>query len=324
MPRPPRFDDIEAPPFDAWPIGRGTADGPRSGVALSSFIHNGTFFYDSVDVYEDGAIGSFELLDRDLFRAKVETGWVATAPPPGNRLSFGHFGSVEAAEVEWTTPRDAILPTIDTVLRTLNPEMKDLLDLEGSSVEGEDEFGNRKKKMPLLMKVALRAGKRGPIPGHVALALRRDDDRDHLVRVIGFADGKVRIGDDPSLLTLEDLQDTFASGRLVTDAPARRRIDVPGLGWFVTRDAFGDLDPVHLIGELVDAIAQFRGDPGTVYFCLRELRFYREDPSEKHRERLRDAYERVPKHLRRFCGDQDSKDGPIRKILHGDAGSAPS
>lgn len=324
MARPRHFDDIEAPPFDTWPIGRGTPDGPRSGVALSTFTNNGTYYYDSVDVYEDGAVGSFELLDLELFRKKMETGSIVTAPPPGSRLSFGYLGSAEAVEAEWTTSRDAILPAIDTVLRTLNPEMKDLFDLEGSSVAGEDEDGRLEMKMPLPIKVALRAGEKRTIPGHVTLALRRDDDRDHLVRVIGYADGQVRIGDDPSLISLEDLHEVFATGRLATTAPAGRRIDVPGLGWFVPRDDFGAFDPVDLIGELVDANARFHGEPSAVSLCLREYRSYRENPTEAHRERLRDAYERVPKHLRQFCGDMDSKDYPIRKILYGDAGSASS
>ena len=36
---------------------------------------------------------------------------------------------------------------------------------------------------------------------------------------------------------------------------------------------------------------------------------------ERNREALREAYFAVPRHLRHYCGDMDSKDWPIRRIL---------
>jgi hypothetical protein len=44
---------------------------------------------------------------------------------------------------------------------------------------------------------------------------------------------------------------------------------------------------------------------------------YNDNPGQEQRERLRLAYEAVPEHLRMYCGDMDSKDGPIRRILDG-------
>jgi hypothetical protein len=51
---------------------------------------------------------------------------------------------------------------------------------------------------------------------------------------------------------------------------------------------------------------------------------YEAAPSEEKREALRKAYEAVPEHLRMYCGDMDSKDEPIRRILgqFGDEGEA--
>ena len=49
---------------------------------------------------------------------------------------------------------------------------------------------------------------------------------------------------------------------------------------------------------------------------------YESDSSEANRKRLRDTYEAVPEHLRMYCGDMDSRDGPIKRILYWDPDSS--
>jgi hypothetical protein len=49
--------------------------------------------------------------------------------------------------------------------------------------------------------------------------------------------------------------------------------------------------------------------------CMDRWRAFERDPSDENRELLRAAYLAVPKHLRIYCGDLDSKDYPIRRAL---------
>ena len=60
-----------------------------------------------------------------------------------------------------------------------------------------------------------------------------------------------------------------------------------------------------------------RGEPGSRRRCLEHFELYKANPGVEQREALRRAYEAVPEHFRMYCGDMDSKDWPIRRVLYG-------
>jgi hypothetical protein len=65
-------------------------------------------------------------------------------------------------------------------------------------------------------------------------------------------------------------------------------------------------------------LEELNGGPGAIRSCIEAHEAYESDPSPERRETLRRAYEAVPEHLRLYCGDMDSKDWPIRRILYGE------
>jgi hypothetical protein len=60
-----------------------------------------------------------------------------------------------------------------------------------------------------------------------------------------------------------------------------------------------------------------RGGIGSIQKCLSVFAEYQRMPSVEGRELLREAYESMPEHVRCYCGDMDSQDWPIRKVLYG-------
>lgn len=94
---------------------------------------------------------------------------------------------------------------------------------------------------------------------------------------------------------------------------------IPGLGSFVTTTDFGDVSPKDRILELDDMLSELLGKLSVGRLCVDSYAEYERNPSPENKELLREAYERVPDHLRCYCGDMDTKDGNIRRVLYGEA-----
>lgn len=137
--------------------------------------------------------------------------------------------------------------------------------------------------------------------------------------LFAYADGSIRAQD---WTDLEGLRELLESGRLAPRDPAgperpsepstwRSRVPEP---WTV--DGF--------VAEAADEIERLSGRPTTSDRCWDAVRRFHEDPSERNRLLLRDAYLAVPPHRRIYVlGDMDLQDRPLR-ILVTDIGTAVS
>lgn len=66
-----------------------------------------------------------------------------------------------------------------------------------------------------------------------------------------------------------------------------------------------------LLGEVRDDIDQLNGVPDSTGRCLAAVDVFRDEPTEANRNAVREAYEGIPEHLRRYAlGDMDRKDFP--------------
>ena len=64
------------------------------GITLPVFIHNGpTFFLHDMPVYADGLIDCWEMVDFDLFREKIRSGWVLPHADDGAQMHVHGLGS---------------------------------------------------------------------------------------------------------------------------------------------------------------------------------------------------------------------------------------
>jgi hypothetical protein len=71
------------------------------------------------------------------------------------------------------------------------------------------------------------------------------------------------------------------------------------------------------IKDVLDAEHTAKGNKSAAQLCCEAYDHYLQYPTPENKEKLRVAYEDVPKHNRRFVlGDQDLKDFPILDILN--------
>lgn len=146
--------------------------------------------------------------------------------------------------------------------------------------------------------------------------LRFDLKTVELTRLFLFSDGKVKIGTDGASFPLEQLRGKYDSREISNSTPAGSSVIVPGLGRFETTHEFGSVSVDDRILQLEDRLSEMNGQKSVVTRCREAFREYEQGPSREKRESLRAVYERVPTHLRCYCGDMDTKDSAIRRVLY--------
>jgi hypothetical protein len=134
-----------------------------------------------------------------------------------------------------------------------------------------------------------------------------------------YADGSSRVGSNGPLLSVGEVAKKFNSGELSTSAPTGAHVTIEGLGTFESSESEWYVKPEERIREAFDILAMLKGEPGSIRNCVKNFQEYETNPNNETRERLSQAYEAVPEHLRHYCGDMDTKDQPIRAVLYGQA-----
>jgi len=303
-----------------WPIRRSKPIGVRDGFAIPIFIRNLQYHLTTVDAYSDGAIDVWGFVDRSLFEGKLRSGWVWPQPPQGATISVHNLGSCACQDGEWFRDKADIRDTVHEAIRLNNPTMIHLLDMGGSDTEMRDNV--RCSKLGLADDYPIRRSADGSgVPGREVPIFAVASGKHVLTRAFVFADGTARIGATGPLTTVDSVFKDIASGKLTTTIPNGVRLEVEGLGSFTPQNGSWFVKALERVKELRDLVAQLAGKPDAVQVCREALQHYESAASEDNRSRLRETYEAVPEHLRMYCGDMDSRDGPIKRILYGDSGS---
>ncbi len=136
----------------------------------------------------------------------------------------------------------------------------------------------------------------------------------HLTHISIYRDGMI---DCWELVTFEQFEQKVRSGWVVTQPPPNAKISVSFLASFTATDASYWIEPEEFIREVADEIESLNGRPTSADRCLTAWRAFEASPSEATKENLRQTYESIPKHNRRYVlGDMDRKDFPIRCVLY--------
>lgn len=302
----------------AWQVVLGN-EARTPGWCLPAFIHNGDYHYAQLKVFSDGMIDCWDALDLPLFRDKLETGWIAMTVPPGERLSMYKLGSGTVVAFEPLWQLEDVEERVLAAIRHWNPEMNGLLDLEGQDWELRD--GVRWAKLPSFEAVPFRsaaavtaATSELVLGGHTSIFIGTPD-APRLVEWFVYADGTSRLGASGALMQLEDAEREVQDGRAFCEVSDGTWFEMDGLGRAKLTDSFWSTEPDEVVREQRDLLAQLRGQPSAVQQCVKAWEAYEREPSPSKLEVLRERYLAVPKHLRMYCGDMDSKDYPILAAL---------
>ena len=302
-------------PRPGWPLARTGRDGTTYGRAIPAFIHNFSHHLIGLEVYADGAVECWGYVDLPLFRGKLADGWVVPGAPVGGTVSIHNLGQARALATRWDhTPAD-LGRLVTEAVRELNPAGDGLLDMRGTALEVRDgmryakggELGRGRPYRP--------TPEGGVVAGAELPVLEVVGTEYHLRPWLIYADGLSQLGAAGGLEPLEATAGRFEDGRLTLAVPAGGWMVLDGLGRFQAAEGNWYIRPGERVREAADLLGQLNGRHGAIVRCIEAHNAYRADPGSERREALRAAYEAVPEHLRMFCGDMDSKDGPIRRIL---------
>jgi hypothetical protein len=289
------------------------------GVVTPAIIHNYHHFFVDLAVYADGLVNCWELLDLALFRGKLASGWVTTA------VSIRGLGSYEVADGAWDLDADGLYARVAGLVRELNPRMENLHDCHGRTSEAVG-----KVNVSILGSPPGRPLRRvgdGLFPriikGEHCSVFVRVGDLHYLADLRAFADGALELGRLPEPEALADvaaLRRAVEEGRVVGRLPVGARVCIHRFGSFTAAKEGYSTDIADIVAQVDDLIDRANDRPDSVGRGRAAHAAYEADPGERTREALRAAYEAIPRHLRMYIGDMDSKDGDVRRILCGEDG----
>jgi hypothetical protein len=317
---------------------RGTPGGPpifgrRLWVLVDNFSHH----HSHADVFADGLIDCWGVVDRELFARKLSDDCGEVGPPVVTRVRSGEDVSLDDlgrgyvfGGERWDASREDLVAAAGLVVRALAEPGAPLLDLEGNDSELVDGQWHPKRSLGQVQ-VYRRTDEGTLVEGEPLQVFLLDGALATLAQWLIYADGTSQViglpADPRPLVPCEEV--AARVGRdLVTELPPHTVLALPGLGMFqLGPEPRFYIEPAERVREARDLLAQLRGAPSAGVECRAAFERYereearpsspdREDALMLAREALRAAYQAVPEHLRRYVlGDMDRKDGPIRHAL---------
>ncbi|MCX7747927.1 MAG: hypothetical protein N2645_13720 [Clostridia bacterium] len=119
------------------------------------------------------------------------------------------------------------------------------------------------------------------------------------------------------LVSLEEFIEKVRSGWVKASVPEGEEIRIYPLGDFKIKECTCYVTEQDLIKEVKDLLNELNQKPTSLDLCQKAYDKYNREPTEENRERLKRAYEQVPEHNRKYLGDTDTKDLPIRDSIYG-------
>lgn len=286
------------------------------GLEIPGIIHNSSYFFARLAVYEDGVVSCWHKSDLEGFREDLRKGWVVPAIPIGASLNVHHLGSFPVVDARWDYDAKGFHKHVTDCVRTLNPEMKNLWCATPRIV---DKWDKQRVTWSATATPCKLTGKVGyNLSDGIAsnIFFRKCGDI-FLTALTAYKDKTLSIGQaEDRFYTLDEIDALFADGTLCTQPKEQEWVTVEGLG----RLLFGTPDYVTDAAEAQKAVAemvkQAADEPTAHDLCISAYYEYLVEPGEWSREELRKAYEAVPVHERIYLGSMDDCDRDFRRILY--------
>lgn len=291
------------------------------GFEFPGIIHNGGYFLTDLQVFADGLVNCWEMVDLPMFKRKLGQGWVVTTIPEYASLNIHGVGSVRVISPKWEHTPKTIVKFVQEVIKALNPRMENLHDCHGRDIE----------EVNGVRYAAVSTGNPRPwktdkpisplVSGDYGDSLRHFRLRDgvyHLVTIHLFKDDSVIIygAGEPEVLRWDELLVQLEHQGQLRFPEAGARIRIDRLVTFIAGEWDYRVDYHELTAEFHDLHTRVHGRSGAIQECVMAFRRYNGEQTIESLNKLREKYEAVPEHLRMYCGDMDVKDIPIRMVLY--------
>ena len=287
------------------------------GETAFGIIHNSSYFFAELAVYEDGVINCWNKNDLSQFQNSLERGWVVPQIPIGESISVFQLGNFPVLDARWLHDKKSFYEYIVGIVRRLNPEMKNLYCEQPRVTQKWKDARVSWSAYPTECKMKDKFGY-SLYDGKSHFIFYKDENGLELTLLTAYEDKTLRIEAKGDIYySLDEIFEMFDNNELVVSIDDKQWVKIEGIGevlFGASEWGENSLDEMKsIIREMVLDVA---GEETAHDKCVRAYHEYLEYPSDFNREVLRKAYEAVPESERMYLGDMDSKDSDYRRILY--------
>lgn len=293
------------------------------GFSIPGIIHNMQYHFTNLQVYKDGLVYCWDMVDLKLFKEKLKSGWVVTHIPDGEYISLFSLGHWTIDNSSWDfNSADSYYDYVYSLVKILNPNLENLYNCHGTT---EKIVGNVRVSALAMPnpKPYYEYGESKIFPERIKgknlnIFYRSEDHKLYLAQLSIFVDGKIEIANIPEkkYFTIDQVEELITNKTLLTNLPFKERVIILGLGSFDIVNGAG-VDIKDKYAEILDVYEELKSGKNSFERCREALSKYKSSPSDELKEELKVAYEKVPRHQRMFVGDMDTKDHEVKQIIYG-------
>ncbi len=293
------------------------------GFSIPGIILNMQYHFTDIQVYRDGLVHCWEMVDLELFKKKLNNKWVVTSIPNGERISIFSLGNWTIDQGEWLYDKETFFEYVYSLIQRMNPQLENLYNCHGRTTEKIGHvtvsiFAEPNPK-PYYISNNQRIFPERTNGEKFYIFFRDIDNKLYLAELSIFKNGHVEITSLPQKRSFgfSDIRSLIDDRKIITNIPVGERIYVMGLGSFISIGGYG-VDVESKYKEFLDKYDTFTGGIGSLEKCRQVFEKYKIEPTTELKEKLKQAYEDIPEHQRIFVGDMDTKDLEIRHAIYGD------
>lgn len=287
------------------------------GTQIPGIIHNMQYFYINLDVYEDGMMNCWELVDLDGLKEKLEIGWLVPSIPDGENISIHGLGAYKIITGSWNYDKNSYYEYIKKAIERLNPNLNNIYTvseeekklLEQRRISYSPEAKDFYVKSELFYQT---------VEGNGFPIFMKHEGCCYLANLVVYQDGCVKCYHSGCELDykIEEVQEMFRNGTFFTEFKTPTKIMIDDFAEVTLGEAAYCADPEEKYKELLDIHSKLNGKKTSLEKCREAYYSYLEYPSDYTRERLKELYELIPEHERMYLGDMDSKDADYIRIIY--------
>ncbi len=292
------------------------------GFSIPGIIKNMQYHFTNLQIYSDGLIDCWGMVDLSLLKDKIINNWVVTSIPDGQAISIFSVGHWVIDKGQWTYNKDSFYKYVYSLIKKLNPTLENLHNYHGSNSTTIGKVNVAKHSWPTpkpFYNENPDSFFRKRISGEkFNIFFRNDDGKTYMVELSIYQSGIVEITNLPQKkqFRIEELKELLTRGQLTTELKAGEFITILGLGSFAIVSGQG-VDSNSKYNEILDKFNELNGQENTIAKCRRIFEEYMQNPTTGLRQELKEAYEMIPEHQRMFVGTMDTKDHEVRRAIYG-------
>ncbi|MEN2413064.1 DUF7638 domain-containing protein [Flavobacterium mesophilum] len=294
-----------------------------NGFSIPGIIFNMQYHFTNLQIYSDGLIDCWEMVDLPMFQNKLNKNWVVTSIPDGKTISIFSLGNWVIENGEWDYNQGSYYNYIKDLVKKLNPTLENLHNYNGKNFKLVGEVRVAKHPYTNFTPYYLE-NPESIFPNQINgerfyIFYINDDKKTYLAELSIYKNGQIEITNIPKkkIFKFDDLKTLINDEKLITELKIGEKITILGLGSFIIKSGNG-VNINSKYDEFLNKYQELNGIENSIAKCARIFEEYKSTPTVKLKSKLKEAYENVPEHNRMFVGDMDTKDYEVRQIIYGD------